>query len=175
MLKIVTYPDPILTMPNQSVEFPLSNDVKILITEMWECVRGLGIGLAAPQIGANLKMCIIHMAKEDKSNKSPKTSHINKDQDFVMINPEIVFYSQTEVLMTEGCLSFPEDYYDIWRPQGIRVRYQDEKGKFKEKAISGLLARVIQHEVDHLNGKLFINLGGRKLKHENVDKSKVID
>ena len=172
MLKIVTYPNPTLTMPNKSVEFPLSNEVKTLITEMWQRVNGLGIGLAAPQIGANLKMCIIHMAKENKSNK---TSYNNKDQDFVMINPEIVFYSQTESLITEGCLSFPGDYYDIWRPQGIRVKYQDEKGKFKEKAVSGLLARVIQHEVDHLNGKLFINLGGKKLKEENVDKSKIID
>ena len=174
MLKIVTYPDPILTEPNHTVEFPLSAQNKQLIEQMWESVRGLGIGLAAPQVGVNLRICIIHMAKENKT-KTDKKSYINKDQDFVMINPEIVFYSQTEALMTEGCLSFPGDYYDIWRPQGIRVRYQDEKGKFKEKVVSGLLARVIQHEVDHLDGKLFINLGGKKLKEENVDKSKIID
>ncbi len=179
MLKIITYPNPILTNPNEQVSFPLSPEIKSLIDQMWQTVKGLGIGLAAPQVGANLRLCIIHLAKEhkdaEKKSKNKKIVYSKNDQDFVMINPEIIFLSQTQVLMTEGCLSFPDEYYDIWRSQGIRVRYQDERGKKHEKTVSGLLARVILHEVDHLNGNLFINLGGKKLKSESIDKTKIID
>jgi len=172
MLEIVKYPNPILIQPNDAVTFPLASEVKDLIKQMWETVQGMGIGLAAPQVGANKRICIIHMAKEGKAKK---ISYKNKEQDFVMINPEIVFLSQTEALMTEGCLSFPGDYYEIWRPQGIKVRYFDEKGKLKEKTASGLLARVIQHEVDHLNGNLFINLGGKKIKEDDLKGREIAD
>ncbi|GAB4147737.1 MAG: peptide deformylase [Patescibacteria group bacterium] len=166
MLKIVKYPDEILTKKNEIVSFPLSGDIKRLINEMWQTVKDKGVGLAAPQVGANYKLCIIHMS-EDNSNKA--------NQDFVMINPEITFYSQAEALMVEGCLSFPNQYYEIWRPQGIRVKFQDEKGRWKEKTFSGWMARVVQHEVDHLNGELFINKGGRKIEEDQVDKDKVVD
>jgi peptide deformylase len=167
MLKIITYPDPVLTEINKTVEFPLQPHIKELIKEMWETVKNTGVGLAAPQVGQNYKICIIHLGKS-QNEKNPK-------QDFVMINPEITFKSQVEALMVEGCLSFPEEYYEIWRPQAIRVRFQDEKGRFKEKAFSGWLSRVIQHEVDHLNGNLFINMGGKKLKPSQVDPDVVVD
>jgi peptide deformylase len=172
MLKIVKYPDPILLQENQSVEFPLNQTTKDLIKNMWDTVQGMGIGLAAPQVGANLKICIVHMAKEGKNQKN---QYKNKEQDFVMINPEIIFYSESEVLMAEGCLSFPGQFYEIWRPQGVKVRYFDEKGRVKEKAVSGLLARVIQHEVDHLNGKLFINMGGKKIIEDDLPEDAMID
>lgn len=172
MLKIVKYPDPILLQENHSVQFPLDFSTKELIKNMWETVRGMGIGLAAPQVGANIKICIIHMAKEGKSQKN---IYKNKEQDFVMINPEIIFFSERESLMAEGCLSFPGQFYEIWRPQGVKVRYQDEKGRIREKTASGLLARVIQHEVDHLNGNLFINMGGKKIKEEDLTDDAVID
>ena len=172
MLKIVKYPDPILLQENESVQFPLNQPTKELIKNMWDTVQGMGIGLAAPQVGANVKICIVHMAKE---NKSQKNLYKNKEQDFVMINPEIVFFSESEVLMVEGCLSFPGQFYEIWRSQGVKVRYCDEKGRVKEKTASGLLARVILHEVDHLNGKLFINMGGKKIKEEDLSDDAVID
>jgi len=172
MLKIVKYPDPILLQENQTVQFPLNQSTKELIKNMWDTVQGMGIGLAAPQVGVNVRICIIHMAKEGKSQKN---LYKNKEQDFVMINPEIIFFSEREALMVEGCLSFPGQFYEIWRPQGVKVKYQDEKGRIKEKTVSGLLARVIQHEVDHLNGRLFINMGGKKIKEEDLTEDALID
>jgi peptide deformylase len=169
VLKIYSYPTQILQAKSQKVEFPLSAQTKNLIRDMWETVEDKGVGLAAPQVNESLQICIICLDPE----MLPKNQKIKNN--FVLINPEIVFYSQVECKIIEGCLSFPSEYYEIQRPQNIVVNYQDEKGKLQQIKASGWLSRVIQHEVDHLNGELFINKGGRKIEPEKVDKSKIVD
>jgi peptide deformylase len=131
---------------------------------MWETVKGEGIGLAAPQVGFGKKICIIHLSEDGsgRGKESPK-------KDFVMINPVITFKSQVKNSMVEGCLSFPEEFYEILRPANIEVEYFDEKGKKKKLKAKGWLSRVIQHEVDHLEGEVFTKLGGRKLSKEELE------
>jgi peptide deformylase len=166
-LEIITYPNPILEQVAEEITFPLDSETKKLIQRMWVTVEDIGVGLAAPQVGVSKQLCIIHLSQSDLSPKL-------KQKDFVVINPKITFYSQVEASMVEGCLSFPEQYYDIWRPANILVEYFDELGKKHKLQASGWLARVLQHEIDHLAGKLFINMGGKKLEEKDI-KDKPID
>ena len=168
MLKILTYPHPILDAQAQPVKFPLDNETKTLIKDMWATVKDQGVGLAAPQVGVSKQICIIHLTEEVRGKNK-------KDMDFVMINPKITFYSQMETLMVEGCLSFPDQFYEIWRPSNITVEYQDEKGKKHVVKGKEWLSRVVQHEVDHLAGKLFINKGGKKINDEDLKKKQIVD
>ena len=169
VLPILTYPHPVLDQIAQPVEFPLSQEDKKLIQDMWHTVEDQGVGLAAPQVGFSKKICIITLDPEMIPKKLKIKNH------FAMINPEIIFASEVNCAIIEGCLSFPEQYYKINRPTNITVRFQNEKGKFEEIKATGWLSRVIQHEVDHLNGKLFINIGGQKIQREDLGDSKVID
>jgi peptide deformylase len=169
VLKIYSYPTEILKSKAKKVDFPLPQEIKTLIRDMWETVEDKGVGLAAPQVNESLQVCIICLDPE----MLPKNQKIKNN--FVIINPEIIFYSQVECKIVEGCLSFPEQYYEIQRPQNIILNYQDEKGKPQQIKASGWLSRVIQHEVDHLNGELFINKGGRKIETSKVDKTKIVD
>lgn len=166
MLSIVTYPNPVLSKPAAEVTFPLSDSTKTLIAQMWETVKDQGVGLAAPQVGVSKQICIIHLSTTEKGKQA---------KDIVMINPKITFFSQTEHLMVEGCLSFPGEYFKIWRPANIIVEYMDEQGKKKTLRAKDWLSRVIQHEVDHLAGRLFINIGGEKIAEEDLEKSEVVD
>jgi peptide deformylase len=169
VLPILTYPHPILDQNAQLVSFPLSPDDKKLIQDMWHTVDDQGVGLAAPQVGVSKKICIITLDPE----MLPKKTKIKNN--FVMINPEIVFESEVLCNIVEGCLSFPQEYYKITRPSNITARFQNEKGKYEEIKASGWLSRVIQHEVDHLNGRLFINIGGVKITHDQLNGERVID
>jgi peptide deformylase len=181
-MKIITYPNPILENKSKEVEIPLKKEDIDLIVKMWQTVKDKGIGLAAPQVGVNKQICIIHLDPELADKKDKKL-------DFVMINPKIIFYSKIESEMVEGCLSFPEEYWQINRPSNIIVEYTtitnfldliktpDIKPILKTTNLKAKnwMARVIQHEVDHLNGRLFINLGGKKLKTEDLKGRTVID
>jgi peptide deformylase len=170
ILEIITYPHPTLDLHAQTVNFPLSPEDKALISDMWQTVEDKGVGLAAPQVNVSKKICIICLDPE----MMPKGHKIKNN--FVMINPEITFFSQVQSNIIEGCLSFPEQYYKIIRPTNIIVKYFNEKGKPEIIKASGWLSRVIQHEVDHLNGKLFINMGGEKLERENIkNKREIVD
>lgn len=168
MLKILTYPNPVLDKQAQEVTFPLDGETKALITEMWETVKGKGVGLAAPQVGVSKQICIIHLNEEVRGKNQ-------KDLDFVMINPKIIFESKVENLMVEGCLSFPNQFYEIWRPANIIVEYFNEKGKKKTLKAKEWTARVILHEVDHLNGQLFINKGGKKIEEKDLKSKHIVD
>ena len=140
MLKIITIPDPILR--KKSVKITDVFDVKIqkLIPQMFETmIKGDGVGLAAPQIGLNIRLIVVK----------------HKDGNIAMINPKIVFKSLIKEWGEEGCLSVPGTFGEVKRSKKITVKYTDEKGKNKTMIASGFLARVIQHEVDHLDGKLF--------------------
>jgi peptide deformylase len=170
ILEIITYPHPTLDLQAQEVKFPLTAQDKTLISDMWQTVEDKGVGLAAPQVNVSKKICIICLDPE----MIPKNQKIKNN--FVMINPEVTFFSQVKSNIIEGCLSFPEQYYKIIRPSNIIVKFQNEKGKWESIKASGWLSRVIQHEVDHLNGELFINMGGEKLERENIkNKREIVD
>ncbi|MFA5010297.1 MAG: peptide deformylase [Patescibacteria group bacterium] len=124
----------------------VTKETKQLVTDMFsEMHAGNGIGLSAPQLGV-LQRIIIAEYKEGKS-PVPKTA---------IINPEITWVSKKQVLDEEGCLSFPNLYGMVKRPEKIKYRGLDENGKQVEGKATGLLARIIQHEYDHLDGILFI-------------------
>ena len=118
----------------------IDENIKSLIDEMFVTVKKEnGIGLAAPQVGENIRLFIVFI----------------NEQKYVFINPEIIETSQEMCLMEEGCLSIPKVYDDVMRPSAVKVQFLNIDGKIKTIEASGLLARVIQHENDHLNGVLF--------------------
>lgn len=132
----------ILLKKSAPVQTPLSLDILALIPEMIETMRlEKGIGLAAPQIGRSLQLCVIECEKKN----------------LVLINPKITSLSQEKILFEEGCLSLPGQFYQIIRSEKLVVEYINERGLPKKIRATGLLAVVIQHEIDHLNGILIVN------------------
>ena len=120
--------------------------VRELIPQMFAAMYAApGIGLAAPQIGVLLRLVVIDIAPD----KVPAP--------IVLINPEIVASSEALASREEGCLSLPEQYAEVTRPAWVKVKYQDEHGARKEIEGEGLLAACLQHEIDHLNGVLFVD------------------
>ena len=109
-----------------------------------------GIGLAAPQIGVLNRIIVMDCEKDDAANRKP----------IVMINPEIVFSSDEESTYEEGCLSIPEQFAEIKRPTFVQVRWLDTNGTEQEQEFQGLWSTCVQHEIDHLDGKLFIDYLG---------------
>jgi len=180
-MKILTYPNPVLDKVAQSVKFPLSQETCDLIRNMYKFVQKKGVGLAAPQVGVGLQICIINMSDDKAIAKK------FKNPDFVMINPQIIFESEVKSLMIEGCLSFPEEFWKILRSANITTKFETisnwkeflrgDKPIIKKQTVMSKewLARVILHEVDHLNGKLFINMGGEKLPPEKVSNEKIVN
>jgi len=114
-----------------------------------------GIGLAAPQVGIDKQILVIDLDLEDPTNPP-----------LILINPEIVTSSATLETYEEGCLSIPEVYLDVIRPSSIKLNFKDEMGRLKRMSADGLLGRCIQHEIDHLNGVLFVD---RVSNHEDLD------
>ncbi|MCD5385397.1 peptide deformylase [Candidatus Gracilibacteria bacterium] len=107
-----------------------------------------GVGLAAPQIGVGIRLVVVSMLKN------------RKDENFktiMLINPEILEFSKDTYIETEGCLSIPGIKGEVERPTMIKLSYQDEKNTKKTLILEGLQARIVQHEIDHINGKLFID------------------
>jgi peptide deformylase len=144
ILNIVKYPDPILSQPGEPVtEF--NAEVRKLVADMFETTYvNQGIGLAAPQVGVSKRVTVIDVSM----GKVPKDK-------LVLINPEIIF-SEGKLYEEEGCLSFPDIREKVVRAAKVRIRAQDEKGKWFEMDGDDLLARCFQHEVDHLDGVLFL-------------------
>ncbi|MDZ4791424.1 MAG: peptide deformylase [Hyphomicrobiales bacterium] len=145
-LPIITLPDPILRKPAAAVEW-VDDDARHLIADMFETMYAApGIGLAAPQVGVSRRILVLDDSRSEE-DKRP----------LAMINPEIL--SSGDVMRTheEGCLSIPEMYADVARPNDIVVRFIDRDGVLQERTCEGLLATIVQHEVDHLNGVLFID------------------
>ena len=142
MLDIVLYGDPILERKADPVtEF--NPDLEVLVGEMFDAMkRDRGIGLAAPQVGVSKRIFVVE-ADDDKRR--------------VFINPEIIMTSPEIAEYEEGCLSFPGLYFMVKRPASLRIQAFNEKGRPFVLEADGLLARVILHENDHLDGKLFID------------------
>ncbi len=139
----------------------IDEEIKSLIDDMFDTMYdALGYGLAAPQIGV-MKRIIVMDDADKKKNEKPNP--------ITMINPEITYFSDEKRSYEEGCLSIPEFLANIERPDNIVVKYQTIDGEIIERKADGLLATIIQHEVDHLNGKLLIDYLSR-LKRERVIK-----
>jgi peptide deformylase len=151
---IVEVPDPRLREISKPVE-KVDEDVRALVADMFETMYAApGIGLAAVQVGVPIRLLVIDL-QEPENPEDPESKTVRDPR--VFINPKILWHSDTEVPYTEGCLSVPEQYAEVMRPDKIRAKWQDEKGKAYEEEIEGLLAVCLQHEMDHLNGILFID------------------
>lgn len=152
VLPIVTYNDPVLRKPGEKVS-ENSAELQQLIDDMFETMyNSNGVGLAAPQIGKSLSLFVM--------DADAITSETDDEDDYgpvVMINPQIVSRGGEKVKLEEGCLSIPDLRDDIVRPETVTVNYLDRDFKVTEITVSGWVSRVIQHEYDHLQGKLFID------------------
>ena len=159
--KIVIEPDPILRKKSENLE-KVDNELRLLLDDMLETMYAApGIGLAAVQVGILKRLIVIDISK-DKEKKNP----------IFLINPEIIFKSKKTSIYEEGCLSLPGYFAEIERPEECHIKYIDYDGKKKEMKANGLLATCVQHEIDHLNGKLFIDYLS-KLKKDMIIKKLV--
>ena len=154
LLPIVEVPDPRLRQISSPVD-KVDDELRALIADMFETMYAApGIGLAAIQVGVPKRVLVIDL--QEPENPDDPDSPVVKDPR-VFINPEILESSDQEVPYTEGCLSVPDQYAEVDRPDRIRARWLDADGNMHEEAIEGLLATCLQHEMDHLNGVLFID------------------
>jgi peptide deformylase len=146
--KIISVPDPVLKQvatPVEHVDDALRTQIKRMLQTMYDAP---GIGLAANQVGLLNRVIVMDVAqREEPDTRRP----------IAMINPELVWNSDEPSLWEEGCLSIPGQYADVERPLRVRVRYLDETGKPCEDMFEGLASHCVQHEIDHLNGVLFID------------------
>jgi len=164
ILPIVEVPDPRLRQISSPVE-KVDDEVRALVADMFETMYAApGIGLAAIQVGVPQRILVIDL-QEPEDPDDPKSPPVRDPR--VFINPEILQASDQEVPYTEGCLSVPDQYAEVDRPDRIRARWLDEHGVQHEEEIVGLLATCLQHEMDHLNGILFIDHLSR-LKREMI-------
>jgi peptide deformylase len=155
---ILVLPDKQLRVVSKPVE-AVDDAVRVLVGDMFETMYDApGIGLAAIQVGQPLRVVTMDLAKKE-DEKEPQ----------VFINPLIVWSSEEKNVHEEGCLSIPEYYEEVERPAQVKVRYLDLDGREQEVHAEGLLATCIQHEIDHLNGVLFIDHLS-KLKRDRVIK-----
>jgi len=144
ILKILKYPDPILSRPGEPVS-EFDDKLRKLAADMFETTyASKGIGLAAPQVGVSKRLTVIDLSM----GKDPK-------ERLVLANPEIIF-NEGKLYEEEGCLSFPEIREKVVRAAKVRIRAQDQDGKWFEMEGDDLLARCFQHEIDHVDGMLFI-------------------
>ena len=157
-LDIITIPDPILRTRSKEIERVDAELLKLMDDMLETMYEAPGIGLAAVQIGLPIRAIVIDTAR-DEEPKDP----------IRMVNPEILSRGQDMRPHEEGCLSIPEFFAEIERPAQCRVRYVDHGGTVQEQDFEGILSTVIQHEVDHLNGVLFIDYLSR-LKRDMVVK-----
>jgi peptide deformylase len=146
ILPIIIAPDPRLAKSAKPVA-KVDDSVRRLMADMLETMyQAPGIGLAAPQVGQLKRVIVVDCAK---SGEPPLP--------YKMANPEILWQSEDMLTNNEGCLSLPEHYADVTRPAEVKVRYLDEQNEVRELHAKGLLATCIQHEIDHLEGTLFVD------------------
>jgi peptide deformylase len=159
ILPILTYPNESLRKPTQPVVFPLSKEIKKLTRDMIETVhKADGIGLAAPQVGKAVKLIVINL---EKSDLPP----------FPLYNARIVKKGFKKIELEEGCLSLPGVFGNVKRPKQVTIEAQNQDGKTIQITDDGWVSRVAQHEIDHTNGVLIIDLikkytGGEEIAKE---------
>jgi peptide deformylase len=153
---LVIIPDSKLRLVSEPVK-EITIEIRRLADDMLETMYDApGVGLAAIQIGVPVRMVTMDVSKSD-----------DERQPMVLINPEIVWASEEKRVYEEGCLSIPEYYEEVERPDRVRFRYMNLEGEVIEQDADGLLATCVQHEIDHLNGVLFIDYLS-KLKRDRV-------
>ena len=172
ILEITKYGNPILRQKGEAIE-KITPEIKRLIADMFETMHDRhGVGLAAQQVGRALQLTVIDVREvQDRPSTlelKGKPADVNEIMPLVLINPEIKPVGEP-VAAGEGCLSFPEIYAEISRPGSVEVKALNEKLKPVEFRAGGLLSRAIQHEMDHLNGILFIDRMTKKTKEEIRD------
>jgi len=146
VLPVIIAPDPRLKLTAKPVA-KVDAAVRRLMDDMVETMyQSIGIGLAAPQVGVARRIIVLDVAREGE-----------KPNPLRLANPEILWRSKEETVANEGCLSLPEHYADVERPRAIRLRYVDYQNEIREFKAEGLLATCIQHEMDHLDGVLFVD------------------
>jgi peptide deformylase len=145
LLEILQAPHPLLKARAAPVD-RFDDRLRRLAADMLETMYAApGVGLAAPQVGVMERLVVADVAEgEDR-------------RPMVLVNPEILWRSPERATAEEGCLSLPNQFADVTRPQAVRLRYRDEQGHEHELAADGLLARCVQHELDHLDGVLFVD------------------
>ena len=146
-MEILLVPNELLRQKANRLINITSEDIKIANQMMETMIKAPGVGLAANQVGILKQIITINF--EDKEN--------DKRANYILFNPSIIEYSEEKVIMEEGCLSLPEQYADIERPKKIFLEYIDENEKHIKKEIDGYEARILQHEIDHLSGILFVD------------------
>jgi peptide deformylase len=145
LLEILLAPHPVLKTKAKPVA-RIDDDLRKLTADMFETMyKAPGIGLAAPQIGVSQRLVVVDVAEGEERRP------------MVLVNPEILWRSDTLAVAEEGCLSLPDQFADVTRPEAIRLRFLSEHGEERELEANGLLARCVQHEVDHLDGILFVD------------------
>ena len=145
-MKIIVAPDTRLNQVSKEVKV-IDNKIVSILKDMLECMyQNNGIGLAAPQVGI-LKRLIVIDCSDDRNKKNP----------LKLINPEIIDLSEEETEFEEGCLSLPKQYAKVIRPTKVKLKYKDVQGNLRSESFKGIEATCIQHEIDHLNGKLFVD------------------
>lgn len=146
VLPVLTAPDPRLKATSKPVA-KVDDSVRQLMDDMLETMYvSNGIGLAAPQVGVTKRIIVMDLARQGEPLDPLR-----------MANPEIVWQSEEKVVCEEGCLSVPDQYSEVLRPKAVKVRYLDYQNEIRELEADGYLATCIQHEIDHLNGVLFID------------------
>ena len=147
LLPLITAPDPVLhrrCLPGETID----GTIRRLMDDMLETMYAApGVGLAAPQVAVHKRIIVADVSDPAGDRREP----------LQMANPEIIEASAEIVLREEGCLSFPEHYAEVERPSEVRVRYLDREGEIREIEAKGLLSVCIQHEMDHLDGILFVD------------------
>jgi peptide deformylase len=147
---IVMHPDPRLKKPCAPVA-SVTDEVRALGNDMLSTMYAApGIGLAAPQVGVLQRVIVMDCVKDPEVAPRP----------MVLLNPEVIWSSEEVNTYDEGCLSIPDQYADVTRPKVVTVRWMDLDGVTQEETFDGLWATCVQHEIDHLNGKLFIDYLG---------------
>ena len=145
-LPIITAPDSRLKIKARPVH-AVDDKIRRLMDDMLDTMyQAIGIGLAAPQVGQSSRLIVLDVAREGE-----------KPQPLKLANPEILWRSSELATFSEGCLSLPEHYADVTRPVEVRLRYLDQENELRELHAKGLLATCLQHEIEHLDGILFVD------------------
>lgn len=146
LLPIITAPDPRLKLVASRVD-AVDDGIRRLMDDMLETMyEAPGVGLAAPQVGVSKRVIVADVAR---SGEAP--------QPMLMANPEIIETSQARAVFEEGCLSLPEHFAEVKRHERVRIRYLDRENEIREQDMEGFLATCVQHEIDHLDGVLFVD------------------
>lgn len=165
--EIITVPHPTLRKKARKIT-DFGPKLQTLVDDMFETMRAApGVGLAAPQVDVPIRLLVVEFGDEEDPEVPNKL--------YSLINPEIVRHSKETVVGTEGCLSIPNLVGDVERYQAITVQFQDRQGKSTKIKAEGWLARIFQHEIDHLNGVLFTDLATAVWEPTTEDEKALID